>query len=105
LSVQQVIEQKKSAIELWKRDVPGQLTSVDLSPEHHWVALGFENGVVHFIDAQGGFGPGSGQSSAVIATVRKRPKADVVVSTELTDTSCKKELYHGLIYRGRLTGL
>ncbi len=50
---QQIIEQKKSAIELWKRDVPGQLTSVDLSPEHHWVALGFDNGVVHFLDAEG----------------------------------------------------
>ena len=50
---QQVIEQKKSAIELWKRDIPGQLTSMDLSPEHHWVALGFENGVVHFLDGEG----------------------------------------------------
>jgi outer membrane protein assembly factor BamB len=50
---QQVIEQKKSSIELWKREIPGQLTSVDLSPEHHWVALGFENGVVHFLDADG----------------------------------------------------
>jgi outer membrane protein assembly factor BamB len=50
---QQVIDQKKSAIELWKRDIPGELTSVDLSPEHHWVALGFENGNVHFLDAGG----------------------------------------------------
>ena len=50
---QQIIEQKKSAIELWKRDIPGPLTSVDLSSEHHWVALGFENGVVHFLDAEG----------------------------------------------------
>ncbi len=45
--------QKKSAIELWKRDIPGQLTSMDLSPEHHWVALGFGNGVVHFLDGDG----------------------------------------------------
>jgi len=50
---QQVIEQKKSAIELWKRDIPGQLTSVDMSPEQHQVALGFENGAVHFLDADG----------------------------------------------------
>jgi outer membrane protein assembly factor BamB len=50
---QQVIEQKKSAIELWKRDIPGQLTSMDLSPEHHWVALGFEDGGVHFLDEEG----------------------------------------------------
>ena len=50
---QQVIDQKKSAIELWKRDVPGDLNSVDLSPEHHWVALGFDNGTVHFLDADG----------------------------------------------------
>ena len=49
---QQIIEQKKSSIELWKRDIPGQLTSMDLSPEHHWVALGFENGVVHFLDGE-----------------------------------------------------
>lgn len=50
---QQIIEQKKSAIELWKRDIPGPLTSVDLSPEHHWVALGFDSGAVHFLDAEG----------------------------------------------------
>ena len=49
----QVVEQKKSSIELWKRDIPGQLNSVDFSPEQHWVALGFENGVVHFLDADG----------------------------------------------------
>jgi len=54
VSGQQVVEQKKSAIELWKRDIPGQLTSIDLSPDQHQVALGFENGVVHFIDAKGG---------------------------------------------------
>jgi len=53
VGVQQAIEQKKSAIELWKRDVPGDLNSVDLSPEHHWVALGFDNGTVHFLDADG----------------------------------------------------
>jgi len=50
---QQIIEQKKSAVELWKRDIPGQLTSMDLSPTHHWVALGFENGVVHLLNAEG----------------------------------------------------
>ncbi len=48
----QVIEQKKSSVELWKRDIPGRLTSMDLSPEHHWVALGFENGVVHFLNGE-----------------------------------------------------
>jgi len=53
VGAQQVIEQKKSAIELWQREIPGQLTSVDFSPEHHWVALGFENGGVHFLDAEG----------------------------------------------------
>jgi outer membrane protein assembly factor BamB len=49
---QQIIEQKKSSIELWKRDIPGELTAIDLSPEDHWVALGFENGVVHFLDGE-----------------------------------------------------
>ncbi len=53
MSVQQVIEQKKSAIELWKREIPEQLNSMDLSPDQHQVALGFENGVVHFLDAEG----------------------------------------------------
>ncbi len=53
MGAEQVIEQKKSAVELWKREIPGYLTSVDLSPEHHWVALGFENGGVHFLDAEG----------------------------------------------------
>jgi outer membrane protein assembly factor BamB len=53
VAAQPVIEQKKSSIELWKREIPGQLNSVDLSPEQNWVALGFENGVVHFLDADG----------------------------------------------------
>lgn len=53
MSTQQVNEQKKSAVELWKRDVPGELTSVDLSPDDHWVALGFGNGTVHLIDDEG----------------------------------------------------
>ena len=53
MGTQQVNEQKKSAVELWKRDVPGELTSVDLSPDDHWVALGFGNGAVHLIDAEG----------------------------------------------------
>jgi outer membrane protein assembly factor BamB len=53
VSGQQIIEQKKSAIELWKREISGQLNSMDLSPEQNQVALGFENGVVHFLDAEG----------------------------------------------------
>ncbi len=54
MGTQQDNEQKKSATELWKRDIPGDLTSVDLAPDDHHVALGFDNGSVHFIDPQGG---------------------------------------------------
>ncbi len=54
MGTQQDNEQKKSATELWKRDIPGTLNSVDLAPDDHHVALGFDNGSVHFIDAQGG---------------------------------------------------
>ena len=53
MGVKQDIEQKKSAVELWKRDIPGPWNAVDLSPDGHYVALGFDNGVVHLIDKEG----------------------------------------------------
>lgn len=53
MSVQQKIEKKKSAVELWKRDFPGDWTAVDLNPEDHYLAIGFENSVVHLIDPDG----------------------------------------------------
>lgn len=53
MGVQKDIEQKKSAVELWKRDIPGSWRAMDFSPDDHYVALGFDNGVVHLIDNEG----------------------------------------------------
>ena len=53
VGTKQEIEQKKSATELWKRDIPGEVTAVDFAPDDHSTLLGFDNGVVHFIDSQG----------------------------------------------------
>lgn len=53
MGVKQEFEQKKSATEIWKRDVPGPWNAVDLNPDDHYLAIGFNNGAVHLIDPEG----------------------------------------------------
>ena len=100
VGTQQDNEQKKSATELWKRDIPGTLNSVDLAPDDHHVALGFDNGLDEiekgFSGLQSSGSGDSGVTSRVFATfltwMQEKVKPVFVIATANDIESLPPEL-------------